>query len=204
MVACRPKWEQRTSKANWNDCPRAQQMPLSGSRWPIPTDHWWIQVWCQDFASVFLEDLDGTYQGKDPYHWPGLTALWSDNAQGKTVKYKHCDNTPEHGNMLATICKDCGITIKFTAPYIPQHNGMDKQKTVTNCDCALAMLFGAQFDNFQRSFLKSQAWFPSCKNYGLEPFWLPFLSTAYFTSLFVPENSKNPVQKLLLLALFCC
>jgi len=66
------------------------------------------------------------------------------HSQGKQVQYLHCNNVPEHGAKLANICKEQGFEIEFTVPYTPQHNGMVECKIVTDCDHALAMLFGAR------------------------------------------------------------
>jgi len=44
---------------------------------------------------------------------------------------------------------------------------------------------------FKEVFKSQQAWFPSCGNYGLEPGWLPFWSTACFTYFLVPETAKT-------------
>jgi len=44
--------------------------------------------------------------------------------EGITVKYIWCDNTGKQGRKLAEPCKACGIQMEYTAPNMPQQNGV--------------------------------------------------------------------------------
>jgi len=50
-----------------------------------------------------------------------------------------------------TFCKECIIEIEFTAP--PQHNDMAKCKIITDCNCALAILFDARLTEMVQALL---------------------------------------------------
>jgi len=52
--------------------------------------------------------------------------------QGKNVKFLCCDNTPELGAKLTTICKEHRVTVEFTAPYMLQQNEVVECKIVTD------------------------------------------------------------------------
>jgi len=77
--------------------------------------------------------------------------------QGKNVKFLRCDNAPEHGTKLTTICKERGVTVEFTAPYTPQQNGVVERKIVMDCNQALAMLFGARLTESAQALLHAEA-----------------------------------------------
>jgi len=78
--------------------------------------------------------------------------------QGKHMKYLQCDNAPKHSAKLNNICKDHSVVhIEFTALYKPQQSGMVKQKIVTDCDCAMAMLIGAWLTKGAQALLHAEA-----------------------------------------------
>jgi len=64
--------------------------------------------------------------------------------QGKDVKFLQCDNASKQGGKLATLCRERGIQLEYTAPNTPQQNSVVERKITTDRNRAFAMLLAAQ------------------------------------------------------------
>ena len=77
-------------------------------------------------------------------------------AKGHEVKYLRCDNAGEHTN-FDQLCNQMGITLEYTAPNTPQHNGVVELPFVTDRDRAMAMMFAAGLTPQMQQNLKCEA-----------------------------------------------
>jgi len=77
--------------------------------------------------------------------------------QGKEIKFLRCDNAGEQGSKLAALCKERGIQIEYTAPNMPQQNGLVERKIATDRNRAFAMLLAAQLTDQARNMLRAEA-----------------------------------------------
>jgi len=136
-------------------------MPILGCNWVIPTIHW--QSWFD--AKIVDQFLHKTWMVhiKSKAQIAEMVKQYLNTmcSQGKQVKCLCWNNANEHGVKLANICKEGGIKIEFMAPYTPQHNGIAKCNIVTDCDCAIAMLFGARLTKTAQG----------CSKPKLRPWW---------------------------------
>jgi hypothetical protein len=77
--------------------------------------------------------------------------------KGLPVKYLCCDNAGENVKPLKTLCDAHGITIKFTAPDMPQQNGVVERCIVVLTQCANTMMMAANLNKEGRKVLWAKA-----------------------------------------------
>ena len=78
-------------------------------------------------------------------------------AQNIEVKFLRCDNAGEHQEPLQKVCTKQGVTLEYTAPNTPQHNGVVERRFVTDRDRAMAMMLAAKFTQKTQDMLRCEA-----------------------------------------------
>jgi len=86
---------------------------------------------------------DGHMKTKDQLYKILCKHLDCLKGKGITMKYIQCDNAGKQGRKLAELCKACGIQMEYTAPNMPQQNGVVEWKIAMDHDHAYTMLLAA-------------------------------------------------------------
>ena len=72
---------------------------------------------------------------------------------GNKTRFIRCDNAGENTKWLKNLCNKYGIIMEHTAPYTPQQNGVVERGFVTLQECAMAIMFSANFTPEYQSLL---------------------------------------------------
>ena len=83
-----------------------------------------------------------------------LTSL---KASNHPVQFLRCDNAGEHQDKLQKICAKFGVTLEYTAPHTPQHNGVVERRFVTDRNRAMAMMLAARLTPAAQNLLRCEA-----------------------------------------------
>jgi len=99
---------------------KTMKNPATKARERLFLDIWaidrWDAVWCKDSQSILKKNMERPHENKDQILEMIQMRIDALKGQGKEVKFLRCNNASEQGRKLATLYRERGVQLEYTAP----------------------------------------------------------------------------------------